>query len=105
MLYGWKAYAQHYWCGARDQGNVWHFDKLARADLHPTIKPVALVKRAIRNGKKPRDTVLDSVRTAPLLMSRHYAKLLYYSEGCIQDGMSRWPCNTRQTSSASGCSI
>ena len=105
MLYGWKAYAQHYWCGARDQGNVWHFDKLARADLHPTIKPVALVKRAIRKGKKPRDTVLDSVRIEPLPMLRRCTKPRDYSEDCIQHGMSRWPCNTRQTSSASGCSI
>lgn len=60
MLYGWKAGAQHYWCGARDQGNVWHFDKPARNDLHPTMKPVALVERAIRNSSKARDTVLDS---------------------------------------------
>ena len=59
MLYGWKAGAQHYWCGARDQGNVWHFDKPARNDLHPTMKPVALVERAIRNSSKHRDTVLD----------------------------------------------
>ncbi len=59
MLYGWKAGSQHYWCGARDQGNVWHFDKPARNDLHPTMKPVALVERAIRNSSKPRDTVLD----------------------------------------------
>jgi DNA modification methylase len=54
-----EAGAQHYWCGARDQGNVWHFDKPARNDLHPTMKPVALVERAIRNSSKPRDTVLD----------------------------------------------
>jgi DNA modification methylase len=60
MLYGWRQGSQHYWCGARDQGNVWHFDKPARNDLHPTMKPVALVERAIRNSSKPRDTVLDS---------------------------------------------
>ena len=51
--------ADHYWCGARDQGDVWHFDKPARNDLHPTMKPVALVERAIRNSSKPRDIVLD----------------------------------------------
>jgi DNA modification methylase len=59
MLYGWKAGNQHYWCGARDQGNIWHFDKPARNDLHPTMKPVALVERAIRNSSKHRDIVLD----------------------------------------------
>ena len=59
MLYGWKVGSQHYWCGARNQGNVWHFDKPARNDLHPTMKPVALVERAIGNSSKHRDTVLD----------------------------------------------
>jgi DNA modification methylase len=30
-----------------------------RNDLHPTMKPVALVERAIRNSSKSRDAVLD----------------------------------------------
>jgi ParB-like chromosome segregation protein Spo0J len=30
ILYGWKDGADHYWCGARDQGDVWFFDKPAR---------------------------------------------------------------------------
>jgi hypothetical protein len=55
----WRDGHDHYWCGARDQGDVWHFDKPARNDLHPTMKPVALVERAIRNSSKTRDTVLD----------------------------------------------
>ena len=59
ILYGWKDGTDHYWCGARDQGDVWFFDKPARNDLHPTMKPVALVERAIRNSSKSRDIVLD----------------------------------------------
>ncbi len=59
ILYGWKEGSDHYWCGARDQGDVWFIDKPARNDLHPTMKPVALVERAIRNSSKSRDTVLD----------------------------------------------
>jgi DNA modification methylase len=59
ILYGWKDGADHYWCGARDQGDVWFFDKPVRNDLHPTMKPVALVERAIRNSSKSRDIVLD----------------------------------------------
>ena len=58
-LYGWKEGSDHYWCGARDQGDVWFFDKPARNDLHPTMKPVALIERAIRNSSKTRDIVLD----------------------------------------------
>lgn len=59
ILYGWREGSKHQWCGARDQGDVWYFDKPARNDLHPTMKPVALVKRAIRNSSKKGDIVLD----------------------------------------------
>jgi len=59
VLYGWPAGHDRYWCGARDQGDVWFIDKPARNDLHPTMKPVALVERAIRNSSKSRDVVLD----------------------------------------------
>jgi DNA modification methylase len=38
---------------------VWFFDKPTKNDLHPTMKPVALVERAIRNSSKSRDIVLD----------------------------------------------
>ena len=60
ILYGWRDGSDHYWCGARDQGDVWFFDKPAKNDLHPTMKPVALVERAIRNSSKSRDIVLDT---------------------------------------------
>jgi len=40
-------------------GDVWLVDKPSRNDLHPTMKPVALVERAIRNSSKSRDIVLD----------------------------------------------
>jgi DNA modification methylase len=59
ILYGWPKGHDRYWCGARDQGDVWFVDKPARNDLHPTMKPVALVERAIRNSSKSRDIVLD----------------------------------------------
>jgi len=59
ILYGWKEGTDHYWCGARDQGDVWLVKKPVANDLHPTMKPVELVERAIRNSSKSRDTVLD----------------------------------------------
>ena len=59
ILYGWKEGTDHYWCGARDQGDVWFVKKPVVNDLHPTMKPVELVERAIRNSSKSRDTVLD----------------------------------------------
>jgi DNA modification methylase len=59
ILYGWKDGNDHYWCGARDQGDVWNVKKPAKNDLHPTMKPVELVERAIRNSSKTKDLVLD----------------------------------------------
>jgi DNA modification methylase len=59
ILYGWKKGADHYWCGDRDQGDVWFVDKPIKNDLHPTMKPVELVERALRNSSKSRDIVLD----------------------------------------------
>ena len=59
ILYGWKEGTDHFWCGARDQGDVWFIKKPHVNDLHPTMKPVELVERAVRNSSKGRDTVLD----------------------------------------------
>jgi DNA modification methylase len=59
ILYGWKQGTDHYFCGARDQGDVWFVNKPVRNELHPTMKPVELVERAINNSSKTRDIVLD----------------------------------------------
>lgn len=59
ILYGWKDGTKHYWCGARDQGDVLYFNRPTTNDLHPTMKPVALVERTIENSSKGRDIVLD----------------------------------------------
>ena len=59
ILYGWKEGVSHFWCGARDQGDVWFIKKPFKNDLHPTTKPVELVERAVQNSSKTRDTVLD----------------------------------------------
>jgi DNA modification methylase len=59
ILYGWPKGSDHYWCGARDQGDVWLFDRPVRNDLHPMMKPIGLVERAIRNSSKTRDVIFD----------------------------------------------
>lgn len=60
ILYGWREGTSRHWCGARDQGDVWQIKKPLKNDLHPTMKPVELVERAIRNSSKPGDIVLDT---------------------------------------------
>lgn len=46
------------WCGDRDQGDVSQIKKPVRNDLHPTMKPMELVERFIRNSSRPGDRVL-----------------------------------------------
>jgi DNA modification methylase len=59
ILYGWRKGTDHFWCGDRNQGDVW-FIKRPMANLeHPTMKPVELVEHALRNSSKTRDTILD----------------------------------------------
>ena len=59
ILYGWPEGAARHWCGDRDQGDVWNIKKPQKNDLHPTMKPVELVERAIRNSSRPGNVVLD----------------------------------------------
>ena len=59
ILYGWPEGATRHWCGDRDQGDVWQIKKPQKNDLHPTMKPVELVERAIRNSSRPGNVVLD----------------------------------------------
>lgn len=59
ILYGWGADKKHYWCGDRDQSDVWEYNKPVKNDLHPTMKPVELVERAVLNSSKSGDIVLD----------------------------------------------
>jgi site-specific DNA-methyltransferase (adenine-specific) len=46
------------WYGGRDQSTVWNVDR-ERDYVHPTQKPVELVRRAIDNSSKAGDAVLD----------------------------------------------
>jgi DNA modification methylase len=59
ILYGWKEGNAHFWCGARNEGDVWFVPKPKNNRLHPTMKPVSLIERAIRNSSQRGAVVLD----------------------------------------------
>jgi DNA modification methylase len=59
ILYGWREGTDHFWCGDRNQGDVWQINRPMANREHPAMKPVELVERAIRNSSKSRDTILD----------------------------------------------
>jgi DNA modification methylase len=59
IWYGWREGASHHWCGDRDQNDVWQIARPADAPLHPTMKPLPLMERAIANSSTAGDVVLD----------------------------------------------
>jgi len=59
IWFGWREGASHHWCGDRDQDDVWEIDRPSDAPLHPTMKPLPLMERAIANSSEAGDLVLD----------------------------------------------
>ena len=58
-LYGWKEGASHLWASDRKQTTVIDYQRPAKADIHPTMKPVGLFDYQIKNNTKGGDIVLD----------------------------------------------
>lgn len=60
IWYGWKE-GESRLCPLADrkQSDVWDFDRPSKSEEHPTMKPVALVAKAITNSSKKGDVVLD----------------------------------------------
>ena len=59
IWFGWREGATHHWCGDRDQDDVWEINRPSDAPLHPTMKPLPLMERAIANSSVAGDLVLD----------------------------------------------
>jgi DNA modification methylase len=107
ILYGWKDASNHYWCGARNQGDVWFFDKPHKNDLHPTMKPVALVERAISNSSKARDIVLDPFGGSGTTMiaakrAGRRARLMELDPKYVDVAVRRWEAFTGQQATLEG---
>lgn len=47
------------WYGANNEKTVWEIDKERECKLHPTMKPIAVVSRAIKNSSQKNNKVLD----------------------------------------------
>jgi site-specific DNA-methyltransferase (adenine-specific) len=59
LFYGWAPGAAHRAPPHRDLDTVWEIPRPKRSAEHPTMKPVALVDRALANSSRPGDVVLD----------------------------------------------
>jgi DNA modification methylase len=101
ILYGWREGQEHYWCGSRKQGDVWSIPKPRTNDLHPTMKPVALVERAIRNSSRRGGIVLDAFAGSGSTLiacekSGRQARLVELEPQYVDVMVRRWEAYTGQ---------
>ena len=47
------------WYGPTNEKTIWEIDKEKKCDLHPTMKPIEVVARAINNSSNKNNSVLD----------------------------------------------
>lgn len=59
IWYGWHSAAKSSFGEARDLDDVWEIPRPKRSAEHPTMKPVELVARAVKNSSRPGDLVVD----------------------------------------------
>ena len=57
IVYGW--FDEHNFYGDRSNFDIWDIKRTKKNDLHPTMKPVELVEKAMLNSSKKGDIVLD----------------------------------------------
>lgn len=57
MFYGWVN--NHKFYGGKNGMDIWRIKRTAKNDLHPTMKPVELVEKAILDGSQINGIVLD----------------------------------------------
>lgn len=59
ILYGWIKSAKHQFYGDRTQTTVWNINRPKSSKEHPTMKPIELIVKALRNSSKEDDLILD----------------------------------------------
>ena len=59
IIYGWVEGAGHHQVENRSETSLWEIPKPQKSDLHPTMKPVELYRRAIENSSKPGAIVVE----------------------------------------------
>lgn len=59
ILYGWKQGKNHAWIGGNCEDTLWEIKRPVKSELHPTMKPIELCARAIRNSSTKFNVVYE----------------------------------------------
>lgn len=59
IIYGWKEGEKYSWFGGSCEDTVWEIKRPSKSELHPTMKPIELCSRAIKNSSKSNQIIYD----------------------------------------------
>ena len=95
ILYGWKEGAAHFFVDDRTQDTIWEYNKPSSNNLHPTMKPLELVGKAINNSSKKYQLILDLFGgSGSTLIAAHqadrYARLMELDEKFVDVIVKRY---------------
>jgi DNA modification methylase len=106
LLYGWKEGAAHHFIDDRTQDTVWECARPKRSEAHPTMKPVELMARAIRNSSRANETVVDPFSGGTTLMASEQTSrrcfALEIDPVYVQVAIDRWEAFTGQKATKVG---
>ena len=101
IIFGWVE-GTHYFNTDHTETSLWEIPKPSSSKLHPTMKPIELCARAIRNSSRVGDTVLDPFlgSGSTLLAAEHLKRKCYGIEidpKYVQVIIQRWLEYTERT--------
>ena len=97
----------HFWNGARNESDVWFVPKPKKNRLHPTMKPVFLVEKAVRLSCRRGDLVLDSFAGSGSTLiacekASRRAAMMEISPNYVDVIIRRWEAYTRREAHLDG---
>ncbi len=89
------------WYGDNKQTTVWQIPKPAANKLHPTMKPIALIEKALLNSSKKEDIIIDLCGGAGSTLMAcenlgRYARLMEIEPHYVDATIQRWQAQTKQ---------
>lgn len=95
ILYGWTEGGAHYFIDDRTQDTVWECPRPKVSEDHPTMKPVELFARAVRNSTREGELVYEpfSVSGTSLLAAEQLGRrcaAIEFEPGYVDVAVRRW---------------
>jgi DNA modification methylase len=79
IIYGWKQGKERVWKGDNKQDTVWNIDRPSRSEEHPTMKPIELCEKAIKNSSIENSLIFEPFTgSGSTMVSAHQLKRKCY---------------------------